>query len=65
MATVINNDPSKQDLAELIHELAQLGDKAEELKFWYDIFDDLKREEQQKLFSILCEERDKLKALGV
>lgn len=64
MATSVNNNPPKQDLAELIRELAQLGDDAEELQFWHDIFDDLEREEQEKLFSILREEYDKLKSVG-
>lgn len=46
----------KSELAELTHKLTALGEDAEELSYWQDIFDDLTEEEQGRLLAGLREE---------
>lgn len=49
------------DIGKIIGELLHLGEDAEELKFWKNIFEDLAPEEQEKLRVNLEEELKELK----
>jgi len=51
------------DIGKIIGELLHLGEDAEELKFWKNIFEDLAPEEQEKLRANLEGEIEELKKL--
>ncbi len=51
----------KAELAALIESLVPLGEDADELRFWGNIFDDLEPGEQDKILTELRDELEKLK----
>ena len=53
----------KEKLENIIKKLTDLGEDKQELKFWQEIFDDLKEEEKQNLLNNLEEELKKLENL--
>ncbi|OGZ96466.1 MAG: hypothetical protein A2847_00255 [Candidatus Sungbacteria bacterium RIFCSPHIGHO2_01_FULL_50_25] len=57
------NGAKNNGIGKIIDELLLLGEDAEELKFWKNIFEDLAPEEQEKLRMNLEEELKELQKL--
>ena len=57
------NGAKNNGIGKIIDELLLLGEDAEELKFWKNIFEDLALEEQEKLRANLERELEELKKL--
>ncbi|MBI2624173.1 hypothetical protein HYW67_01610 [Candidatus Parcubacteria bacterium] len=53
----------KAELTALNRQLTALGENAEELSYWQDIFEDLTQEEQKQLLAGLREELSALQSL--
>ena len=53
----------KAEIEILVKKLIALGEDAEEMQYWIDIYNDLPEEQQQELFKNFSEELKKLETL--
>ncbi len=55
---------TKQELEPLLDQLIALGEEADELNYWRDIFDDLPAEKQDEVGMLFKAELDELQAIN-